>query len=260
MTRYLLIVVNLSLVLLFFPLTTAWAGPPFLTDDPEPVPYHHWEFYTFMASDKTRSSTTVNGPAVELNNGIAPNTQLHLIVPYTYFGQNGSSAAGLGDTELGVKYRLFEETKSHPEIGIFPQLELPTGDASKGLGNGRTWVRLPLWLQKDWGQWTSYGGGGYAYNRARGQRSYYFVGCLVQRTLSPSLALGGEVYLQGATADAVPGVETPGARSTAIWNVGGQFNFTPDFSLLFSSGHSFQGDGNSVLYLGLYRTWGPGSP
>jgi hypothetical protein len=23
----------------------AWAGPPFLTDDPEPVEFKHWEFY-----------------------------------------------------------------------------------------------------------------------------------------------------------------------------------------------------------------------
>ena len=22
----------------------AWAGPPFVTDDPEPVEYRHWEF------------------------------------------------------------------------------------------------------------------------------------------------------------------------------------------------------------------------
>ena len=23
----------------------AWAGPPFVTDDPEPVGMHHWEVY-----------------------------------------------------------------------------------------------------------------------------------------------------------------------------------------------------------------------
>jgi hypothetical protein len=51
-----------------------------------------------------------------------------------------------------------------------------------------------------------------------------------------------------------------GTRSTALWNFGGSFNFTPDFSLLFTGGHSFKGDGNAVLYVGLYRTFGPGSP
>ena len=35
------------LVLLLLPLCslTALAGPPFVTDDPEPVDYQHWEFY-----------------------------------------------------------------------------------------------------------------------------------------------------------------------------------------------------------------------
>ncbi len=250
----------------------AWAGPPYLTDDPDPVPLHHWEAYAFYARDRTRSTNTVGGPALELNNGVAPNTQVHLIIPETYFSQNGSGAHGLGDIEAGVKYRFLPETKSRPEIGTFPQLELPTGDQSKGLGNGRTWVKLPIWLQKDFGPWTAYGGGGYAYNPAPGQRNYSYGGLLVQRTLSPRLALGGDLFFQGATADnpqavtagsagtSSSGIQAAGTRATAIWEAGGSYSFTPDFSLLFSAGHSFSGDGNAVAYLGLYRTWGPGAP
>ena len=249
-----------------------WAGPPYLTDDPEPVPLHHWEVYTFATGDRTRSTDIVNGPALEVNNGVAPNTQLHLIIPETYFSQDGASARDLGDIEAGVKYRFLDETKSRPEIGTFPQAELPTGDQAKGLGNGRTWVKVPLWLQKSFGAWTTYGGGGYAYNPAPGQRSYGYGGLLIQRTLTPRLTLGGEAFFQGAQADSPQsetagsagasssGLPVAGARASALWNFGGQYNFTPDFSLLFTAGHSFQGDGNAVLYLGLYRTWGPGAP
>ena len=34
--------------------TPAWAGPPFLTDDPEPTDLHHWEIYAplFEASGR----------------------------------------------------------------------------------------------------------------------------------------------------------------------------------------------------------------
>ena len=250
----------------------AWAGPPYLTDDPEPVPYHHWELYTFATRDQTRSTTIVNGPALELNNGVAPNTQLHLIVPETYSSQDGTSARGVGDVEAGVKYRFLGETKDRPEIGTFPQVELPTGDQSRGLGNGRTWVKVPIWLQKSFGPWTTYGGGGYAYNPAPGQSNYGYGGLLIQRTLSPRLTLGGEVFFQGAQADtpesgatgsagtSSSGLQVAGARASALWNFGGSYNFTPDFSLLFTAGHSFQGDGNAIMYLGLYRTWGPGSP
>jgi hypothetical protein len=263
----------LFVFLLLVPLAApTWAGPPYLTDDPEPVPYHHWEVYSFYTRDQTRMSDTVNGPALELNNGIAPNTQIHLIIPDTYFSSGGTSAHGLGDIELGVKYRFLGQTSSRPDIGTFPQIELPTGDSSQGLGNGRTWVKLPVWLQKDWGAFTAYGGAGYAYNSAPGQRNYFFGGLLAQYTLSPRLTLGGDIFLQGASANApeaisagslgtsASGIPVAGTRSSEIWEVGGQYNFTPDFSLLFSTGHSFQGDGNRVVYLGLYRTFGPGSP
>ena len=30
----------------------------------------------------------------------------------------------------------------------------------RGLGNGRAWCKIPLWIQKSWGPWTTYGGGG----------------------------------------------------------------------------------------------------
>ena len=208
---------------------------------------------------------------MEVNNGVAPNTQLHLIIPQTSFSQTGSSAKGLGDIEAGVKYRFLTETKSRPEIGIFPQVELPTGNQSKGLGNGRTWIKAPLWLQKSFGPWTAYGGGGYAYNPAPGQRSYGYGGLLVQRTLTPHLTLGGEVFFQGAQVSSPQaavgsagtsssGLQVAGARASSLWNFGGSYSFTPDFSVLFTAGHSFQGDGNSLFYLGLYRTWGPGAP
>jgi hypothetical protein len=250
----------------------ALAGPPYQTDDPDPVPLHHWEFYSFLTQDKTHSTNAINGPAIELNNGVAPNTQIHLVISDSFFSGSGMSAHSLGDIETGVKYRFLTETNSRPEIGTFPLAELPTGDQSKGLGNGRTWFKVPIWLQKSYGTWTSYGGGGYAYNPAPGQRNYFFGGLLVQRTLSPRLTLGGEVFFQGAQVESaqsaaagsaggtISSLQVAGARSSSLWNFGGSYNFTPDLSLLFTAGHSFAGDGNKLLYLGLYRTWGPGSP
>ena len=46
-----------------------------------------------------------------------------------------------------------------PMIGVFPLVEAPTGDARRGLGAGHTREFLPLWLQKSFGGWTTYGGG-----------------------------------------------------------------------------------------------------
>jgi len=62
----------------------SFAGPPYTTDDPEPVEYRHWEFY--IASEHFRDHVGWSGtaPHFELNYGVAPDVQLHLIAPLAY--------------------------------------------------------------------------------------------------------------------------------------------------------------------------------
>ncbi len=236
----------LSLSLTFA--TYSFAGPPFLTDDPEPVDLHHWEAYLFTVGDYSGGGYAIEGPAVELNYGALPETQLHLIVPLNSVDGPGMPAAsGLGDMELGIKYRFVDETDERPQIGIFPMVELPAGNESRGLGNGRTWFRLPLWVQKSWGPWTTYAGGGAVVNPAPGQRDYPFGGWFVQRSLGKNLRLGGEIFAQGA--------DTGSDNGFAAFNFGGSYNVTEHFSLLFSAGHSVAGDRHTLWYFGLYETW-----
>jgi hypothetical protein len=226
------------------------AGPPFLTDDPEPVDLHHWEFYLFGQGDQGAGYDAISGPAIELNYGIAPNTQIHLVASVASSSSAGSSwATGCGDTEVGVKFRFLGETESLPQVGIFPMAELPTGNSGEGLGNGRTWYRLPVWLQKSWGPWMSYGGGGFALNSAPGERNYGFAGWLVQREMGKFLTLGTELFWQGTDAVGGPG--------SVLANVGGSLNFTDSFSLLFSAGRSISGERRTVWYVGLCWTGGP---
>jgi hypothetical protein len=241
-------IIALATGLNLFPAASTVAGPPFLTDDPEPVDYQHWEAYLFAGGDHAGGGYTINGPAVELNYGVLPDTQLHLVVPMTTVGGGGAPAvSGLGDTEFGVKYRFLHETNGWLQIGIFPMAELPTGDSSRGLGNGRTWFRLPLWAQKSFGPWTTYGGGGVALNSAPGQRDHPFGGWLVQRDFGPHLTLGGELFGQGR--------DTDGDHGFAALNFGGSCNINEHFSLLFSAGHSVAGDRHTLWYFGLYWTW-----
>lgn len=226
------------------------AGPPFLTDDPEPVDLHHWEFYVFGAGDRTNDGNSLTGPAIELNYGVLPNTQLHLVAPMASVSGPGTGwTSGLGDTEVGVKYRFLNETDTRPQIGVFPMAELPTGSSARGLGNGRTWFRLPLWIQKSWGPWTTYGGGGVALNSAPGQRNYGFAGWMLQRDIGRYLTLGAELFRQGA--------DTAGGRGFLAANAGGYVKFNDNFDLLFSAGRSISGERHLLWYLGLYWTWGP---
>ena len=239
-----LLAMGLNLILV----THSFAGPPFLTDDPEPVDYQHWEAYLFSLGDLSGGRYSIEGPAVEVNYGVLPDTQLHLIVPMTTAGGGGSAAlSGLGDTEFGIKYRFVHETNGWPQIGIFPFVEFPTGDSNRGLGSGRTWFQLPLWAQKSWGPWTTYGGGGVVLNSAPGERNHPYGGWQLQREFGKHMTLGGEFFGEGRDADDDKGF--------AAFNFGGAYNVSEHFSLLFSGGHSIAGDNHTLWYFALYWTW-----
>ena len=238
----------LAAPLAFASVSPALAGPPFLTDDPEPVPHHHYELYTFRTADISSLGHSVSGPSIEFNAGILRNVQFHLVAPYAVFAPPGlARTSGYGDTEVGLKVRFVQETANRPQVGIFPMAEIATGDASKGLGNGRTWYRVPVWIQKSWGPWKTYGGGGVALNNAPGAQNYGFAGWLVQRDLSSKFTLGAEVFTQGPNA--------AGGRGSTYYNVGGYYNPSTQLNVLWSVGHTFVGERHAVQYFGLYYTF-----
>ena len=232
---------------------TALAGPPFQTDDPEPIDFRNYEFYTFASSDGTPVETDTVGPALEFNWGALPNVHLHVIVPAAaIFPADGPRAFGIGDSELGIKYRFVQEGKHRPMIGTFTMFEIPTGSAPRGLGVGKTWYKVPLWVQKSFGPWTSYGGAGVTVFSVAGYRNYPFAGWLVQRDLGKKWALGTEIFYHGPE-----GPLAPQTRRSTLVDVGGYYKFRdPGFQLLFCYGHSAVGQTENYAYLGLYWTWG----
>jgi len=170
---------------------TAYAGPPFVTDDPEPVDYQHWEFYVASQDSKVGGDWSGTAPHFELNYGVIPDVQLHLIAPLGYdVPPAGHTQYGIGDLELGVKYRFIQETNWLPQVGMFPLLEVPAGSSSENLGNGHWQAFLPVWLQKSWESWTAYGGGGYGVNSFNGHDNWGFVGALLQKQVTHNLAIG----------------------------------------------------------------------
>ncbi len=118
--------------------TTALAGPPFQTDDPEPVDVGEHELY--IAMEQTRTSDDVSGsrPLAELNYGPLPDLQIGIGIPYEFNNSNhGPTELGIGDVEVSAKYRFLQEENGCPMVSFFPMVALPTGDSNKGLGNGK---------------------------------------------------------------------------------------------------------------------------
>ena len=226
------------------------AGPPFLTDDPEPVDYQNWEFYIASMNTQTADGWSGTAPHVELNYGVITNVQLHLIAPLAYNAPSGGgSHYGYGDTELGVKFRFIEETERMPQVGVFPLLEVPTGNESDGLGSGHVQAFLPVWLQKSSGDWTIYGGGGYGINPGDGNENWGFVGAVLQRQVTKNVLLGGEIYHR-TTMQA-------GGRDDTAFNIGTVIDFTEHQHLLFSAGRSIDGPTDFQCYIAWQFTFGP---
>jgi hypothetical protein len=242
--RYLLYC--LCVVLSFFVASFAFAGPPFKTDDPQPVDYLHWEFYIGSIQQFKKSESTATCPHLEINYGVVPNMQLHLVAPLGYVHTVDGTHYGYSDTEVGVKYRFIEETETVPQIGVFPLIEIPTGDESKNLGSGKVQAYVPAWVQKSWGKLTTYAGGGLWYNPGAGQRNWLFAGWEAQYDFSKVLTLGGELYYQTA--------DSQDSESSGGFNFGGFINVNEHNHILFSLGHSLSGGTIIAGYIGYQLT------
>lgn len=228
--------------------TAVHAGPPFVTDDPEPVDLHAWEIN--YGATWLRNTDGYGGalPGIDLNYGALRNLQLHAQPQLAYARGPGGRAVGLGDLELGAKYRFTDpdQPRSDWMVSVYPMLELPTGSARRGLGAGASSVYLPLWLQTTRGKWTVFGGGGYWLERGSGARNAWAGGVTALYQVDEGLQLGAEFF--GATSRHV---DEGGATG---FNLGGILELRKGLALLFSAGRGLRNAAQSnkgAAYLGL---------
>jgi hypothetical protein len=169
-----------------------------------PVDLHHYEFYIFGSMDGTTAEIDSTGPALEFNWGAIPRVQLHAILPLgavvpsnnpIYLpGGLGPAAFGLTDSETGIKIAFFKETQHVPQRGTFTMFEIPTGNSARGLGVGKVWYKLPIWLQKNIGKWLLDGGAGYEVVPQTGYRNFPYAAFLLKYKFGQRLELGTEVF------------------------------------------------------------------
>ncbi len=239
-------------------------GPPFQTDDPVPVDHHHYEFYIFGSVDGTPVEIDAAVPAFEFNWGAIPRVQLHAILPWgvaaplnnpVYFpagtGPHSVRSHRYGTWRQG---RVHQGTPRVPQIGSFTMVEVPTGNYEKGLGVGKVWYKLPLWMQKNVGHWTLRW-------RWQATRSCHRLGFATSRTVAffssmgsvKRFELGGEVF-----SHAREGPAAPQTQASTMIDAGGYYHLKhhPGEQFLFCYGHSVAGQTENYAYVGWYWTWG----
>jgi hypothetical protein len=101
---------------------SALAGPPYVTDDPQPTDEGHFEVYGFTGGTAVRDR--VGGQAgIDFNYGGAADLQLTMVLPFAFDAPNrGSSITGFGDIELAAKYKFLHQKDFGIDVAVFPRL------------------------------------------------------------------------------------------------------------------------------------------
>jgi hypothetical protein len=216
-----------TLLALAFGTTAAWAGPPYFTDDPTPTDEGKYEIYGF-ADGLHNSSGTSSELGVDFNYGGARDLQLTAVVPVGYEQPHGTGAhTGLGRAELAAKYRFLHQQQDGWDVAVFPRVILPS--ASADIDEQHATFQLPLWIGRDWDDWSTFGGGGCALNHSGASRDYCFAGWVLAKKLRPGFQLGAELYYQSA--------DSVDARAATVAGLGAIYDVSDHVHLLgYASG------------------------
>lgn len=203
---------------------TAMAGPPYVTDDPEPTETGHWENYGFAQAEGPDRQA-----GLDINIGAAKDLQLSAIIPLQ--SENSERSLGLGQIVLGAKYRFVHQDKDGwaPDLAVFPTVILPTGR----FADGHTQLFLPVWGQKDFSKWSVFGGGGYTINPGADRRNFWLTGLAVTREVTDKLTIGPEVYYQSA--------DRIDAKAETGVNLGVEYKLTEHWSVIAAGGPQWEG-------------------
>jgi|SRR6185437_10113914 hypothetical protein len=208
----------------------AAAGPPFTTDDPEPTDTGHYEIYLFAQGMSGHSGSNGEG-GIDFNYGAAPDLQLTAVLPIAYDSPAGShTVVGPGNVELAAKYRFLHQAQIGWDVAVFPRVFLPS--ASTRVGDQHASLLLPLWVQRDWGDWSTFGGGGCEINRGGDAKDFCLAGWALTRQVLPNLQLGAELVHQTA--------DIKGGRSSTGIGVGFRYDISDNFHVLGSAGPGLQ--------------------
>jgi hypothetical protein len=208
----------------------ASAGPPYVTDDPEPTDYQHFEIYAYTDGTVTRSGRT-GETGIDFNYGGAPDLQLSSTIALSYAEVlPGATVWGVGNIEFGVKYRFMHQDDFGWDVSAYPQVFLPS--ASARLGEPNASLFLPMWMEKDWGVWSTFGGGGCTFTAGRTSKDWCTAGWALTRHVLPDLDIGAEIY------HSTPDVQD-GRQSTGL-GVGAVYDLSETYHLLASYGPGIQ--------------------
>jgi hypothetical protein len=242
------------LLLALFPFAAlGQGGPPLLTDDPGTPGPRRWEINVAWTLDQTSRTRETGTPLVDVNYGWGERIQLKIELPWVVLSEESEPTEnGLGNPNLGVKWRFLDEESAGIAVSTYPQLEfnLSGTSADKGLVERRTQFLLPVSATKTLGPVAVNGEVGGLFQSGDVPRWVW------------GLALGHE-FPGGfeALAELFGVTRASAAPRQTLLDVGFRWKIQERATILFSAGRSLEdGDGegrHTRIYAGIQLTLGP---
>lgn len=216
----------------------AFAGPPYVTDDPEPTYLGHYEIYLFAGGSAARDGSG-GAAGIDFNYGAAPDLQLTAVVPLGWDAPKlGGSSVDLGNIELAAKYKFLHQDDFGLDVAFFPRVFLPAG--SSAVGERHASLLLPIWIGRSWDNWSAFGGGGCTINHGGGSQNFCQMGLALTDQVMERLQFGAELYHQ--TADVI------GGKASTGLGFGATYDATEHMHLMASFGPGLQNAGDTGRY------------
>lgn len=215
----------------------AQGGPPLITEDPGTPGDGRWEINVAFTVEKLRTETLFEAPLLDVNYGLGERIQLKYEIPWVVLDEEGvSTKGGLGNSEIGVKYRFLDEAQHGVSMSLYPQFSFnnPTSSDERGLVDPGTKLVLPLQIARTVGPIEQSLELGYAL--IEHEEDEWIYGLAAAWPLAERFELVGEVH----------GVARRDfEEDVLVFNLGGVLELHENVTLLFSAGRSLRESGTT---------------
>ena len=220
--------------------THAQGGPPYYTNDPGTPGNKQWEINLGYMPFLFNANSISHTPDVDINFGLGDRIQLTFENAYLRVNDAvGGTRFGLGQDQLGLKWRFYDNEESGFAISVFPQVSLNNPDSSvdRGITPRGASLILPMEFSKKLGplnlNWEV------GYNFVHLGSDGYLAGIVAGHDFTKNLEMDAEFYAVGTF--------HPAANSDTI-GIGARYKIHPPFILLLMAGRSVEAARNGQPY------------
>jgi hypothetical protein len=222
------------------PALFAQGGPPYYTNDPGTPGNKQWEINLGYMPFLYDTQSITHTPDVDINFGLGNRIQLTFENAWLRVDNPlGNPQYGLGQDQLGFKWRFYDNEKSGFAVSVFPQVSLNNPDSSvrRGITPRGASLILPVEFSKKIGpidlNWEV------GYNAVHLGSDGYLAGLVVGHEFTNNFEMDAEFYSVGQFHPAV---------NSDTFGIGARYKIHPPFILLLMAGRSVEAARNGQPY------------